>query len=119
MNKVLPIKYPKRRKYKDVFCGFHISDPVMNFIRLYSVANQLTLSTLIRSVIVKWINDNELNEDKLITDIVYSIQKEWNKNKIQSYPYSFSAFVENTKKELERKKLEKEQINNILKRLIK
>ena len=119
MNKVLPIKYPKRRKYKDVFCGFHISDPVMNFIRLYSVANQLTLSTLIRSVIVKWINDNGLTEERLISEIAYTLQKEWNKNKIQTHPYSFSGFMENTRKELERKKLEKEQINNILKRLIK
>jgi hypothetical protein len=108
--KIITTKYNKRKKYQDIFTAFHVSAPVLNFLKMYSVANEMTLSSLLRGIVIKWISDNNLTEAKLENEILNNIQKQWNK---KQYSMNFEDFCIITKKELNKKGID----NNIIKRI--
>lgn len=118
--KIFPRKADNRKKYTDVFCGFHLSKELEQMLRMLSLTGGESISTLIRKSIINYIQQSKYKtEGEFIQALVQMGQASWELYSIKhgTTKKNFLEFCGVFKEQLRRRKIENQNISTIVKQL--
>jgi hypothetical protein len=107
--------------------SLQITTEIYKYVMLYSACNLVSKSEIFKGVMKEWYTStsNEYPTEDLISQIRFKIQTEWNRIRKRKMFYTpedkyaaFNEFKDNTRKLLDKRKLDEKTIDIILQKLI-
>lgn len=110
-------KYRERNRNIDfdtAFLGIRIDEPLLEYLRLYSLSNGKNVSAVVNEAVDFWKGQKD-TYGRLIKKTRTTLLKEWKNNRM--YYFDFDDFLEKAEKTLKKKKIKPNQIKSIIKSL--
>ena len=107
------------QKEKKWHVGVEIPDNLYQLLNLSAICLDTSKSQIMRNALQRWVEEKQIKEDRVITEIVSGFQNLWDKQKLEyskeQIPKHFTLFIGRCRMELNQKNISQPIFDKIIK----